>query len=148
MDETNAGHQLQQLTGHVAGSPVAGRPYVDPAWIGFDEGNEFGNCGSGDRWVEHDDVRLAVQASYGRDIPDKIIIEPAVERCVDRIYRVGEQKSVSVSRRAYYRLRADVVAASCSIFDEKLLAETLREPLTEQARENVGRAASGSCNND
>jgi hypothetical protein len=45
---------------------------------------------------------------------------------------------VSVGGRTYNHLRADIIVASWSVIDEKLLTETLREPLTEQARENVG----------
>jgi hypothetical protein len=46
------------------------------------------------------------------------------------------------------RLGADVVARSWPVFDDKCLAELLRQPLTEQARENVSCAASGSADND
>ena len=89
--------------------------------------------------MEYDDVRLAIQTSDGDDIPDEIVIELAVKRRVDRVYRIGKEKGVSISRRANDRLRADVIAAACPVVDEKLLAETLRERLTEQARENVER---------
>ena len=43
------------------------------------------------------------------------------------------------------RLGADVAAAARPVLDDELLAKPLREPLTEQSREDIGPAASGNA---
>src|SRR5262245_145956 len=46
----------------------------------------------------------------------------------------------SCSRSTYDRLCTNIVAAARPVVDNKLLAEPLRQPLSDQARRDVGRA--------
>src|SRR6516164_1836151 len=52
---------------------------------------------------------------------------------------------MSIRRRTHDRLCADIAAAPRSVVDNKLLAEALRQPLTDQARDYVDTAASGKA---
>jgi hypothetical protein len=45
-------------------------------------------------------------------------------------------------------LSGDIAARTCPVLDEKRLAELLRQPLTEQARGDVGSAASCKADDD
>src|SRR5262249_10638710 len=52
-----------------------------------------------------------------------------------------QEKCVAVRWGTHDRFGADIGAAPCTIFDDELLAEPLREPRSDEPRKNVGRAA-------
>ena len=56
-----------------------------------------------------------------------------------RVHRSDKEECVAVRRRVHDRLGTDVAAGARPVVDDELLAESLRQPLTDQARENVGR---------
>ena len=85
----------------------------------------------------------AADARDRRDVADEIEIELVVERRVDRVRRSDQEERVAVRRRAHDRLGADIAAGARPVLDDELLAEPLRQPLTDQARDDVGRAAGG-----
>ena len=72
---------------------------------------------------------------------DEIEIEIVVERRIDGVRRDGQHQRVAVRRRSYDDLGADIAAGARPIVDEEWLPEPLRQPLTDQARDDVGRAA-------
>ena len=76
-----------------------------------------------------------------RDVADEIEVELVVERRVDRVRRTDQEQRVAVRRRAHDRLGADIAAGARPVLDDELLAKPLRQPLTHQARDDVGRAA-------
>ena len=48
---------------------------------------------------------------------------------------------MAVGRCAHHRLRGDVTGGAGPVVDEELLSQTVREPLSDQARNNVDLAA-------
>ena len=48
---------------------------------------------------------------------------------------------MAVAALAYDRLGADIAASSRPVLDDEGLAQPLRQPLTHQARQDVGRVA-------
>src|SRR5262245_61402921 len=70
----------------------------------------------------------------------KIEIELLIERCVDRVVTPDHEQRVAVCRGVHDRLGADVGAATRPVVDYELLAESLRQPLADQARRDVVRA--------
>ena len=72
---------------------------------------------------------------------DEIEIELVVERRVDRVCRGDHEKGVSVRGRAHHGLSAHVAAGAGPVLDDEWLAEPLRQPLPDQARDDVGRGA-------
>src|SRR6516162_814336 len=80
------------------------------------------------------------------DVADEIEIELVVERRVDRTGYRAQQKRIAIRSRMDDRLGADVGAATRPGVDEELLAETLRQPLSHQTRDDVVPAPSGSRN--
>src|SRR5262249_39148206 len=73
--------------------------------------------------------------------------EVVVERSIARIIRTGKKERVAIGGRLHDGLRANIVAAARPVFDNKRLAETLRQPLTHQARKNVVPSAGSNRNN-
>ena len=96
----------------------------------------------------HDDVGIAADARDRRDVADQVEIELVVDRGVDRIHRSGHQQRISVWGRVHDRLGGDIAGRARPILDDKLLTEPLRQPLTHQAREDVGRAPGGKADDD
>src|SRR5262249_47689856 len=59
-----------------------------------------------------------------------------------------EKECVAVGGRPDDRLRADIAAGAWPVLDNELLIEPLRQPLTDQAGDNVGWSARGKADND
>jgi len=133
----DAGHHLEQLARNVGATADAGRGHIDFAGIGFGVGDEVGNCLGRNRWVQHQDVGVANDASDRRDIADKIVIELVVERRVDRVRRADQEQRIAVGGRTHDRLGADIGAGARAVLDDELLTEPLRQPLAHQARGDV-----------
>src|SRR5205085_4145891 len=73
-------------------------------------------------------------------VANKLEIELIVERRVDRVRRSDEEERVAVRRCAYDRLGRDIGVGTGPILDDEGLAETLRQPLTHQARNDISPA--------
>ena len=88
---------------------------------------------------------IADDARDRRDVADEIEIELVVERRVDRVRSRDQEERVAVGGRTHDRLGADIAAGARPVLDDEWLAEPLRQPLTHQARDDVGRAAGGKA---
>ena len=98
--------------------------------------------------MNHHDVDRAQQACDRFNITNEIEIKLGIERRVDSVRRRDEKECVAVGGRPHDRLRGDIAAGARPVLDNELLTERLRQPLTDQAGDNVGRPASGKANND
>ena len=58
------------------------------------------------------------------------------------------QQRIAIRGRPRDRLGADVAAGAGAVLDDELLAEAVRQPLTHQARLDVGRPAGGKADDD
>src|SRR5262245_2025541 len=93
--------------------------------------------------MHHDDIRRPHDACDRRDVTDEVEIELVVESRVDRVRRTDHEEGIAVRRRTHAHFGADIGTCARSVFYDELLAESLREPLTDQARHDVGRTAGG-----
>ena len=59
---------------------------------------------------------------------------------------IDHQKRIAISRRTHDRFGGDIVVGAWPALDDEWLAEALRQPLTQQARQGVVRAASRITN--
>src|SRR5262245_16188399 len=100
-------------------------------------GDEFRNRSGRDRWMDRNDVGLAIQTQNWRDVADEVEIELIVERGIDCVCHIDQEKRVSVGGCTHNSLRANIVASTRAVVDDEWLAELLREPLTEQARKKI-----------
>ena len=71
---------------------------------------------------------------------DDIEIELFVERRVDRVCRGDQEERVAVGRRAHDRLGGDIAAGTRPVLDDEWLAKPFRQPLADQARDDVAAA--------
>ncbi len=78
----------------------------------------------------------------------KLKLRFVVERRVDCVRQRDQEQRIAVRRRAHDRLGGDIAAGARPVFDDELLAEPLRQPLADQARDDVGRAAGGKADDD
>src|SRR5262245_23673717 len=123
----------------MGGGSGTARRYIDPARIGIRIGDELGNSFGRNRWMHRYDVRLPVNACDRRDVADEIETKLVIERGVDGIPTADHEQRVAVRRCAHDRLCADIAAATRPVVDNELLAEPLRQPLTHETRNDVGR---------
>ena len=84
----------------------------------------------------------------GDDVAHEIEIEVFIERYIDGVGRSDQQKRVTVRRCPQGRLGADIAGRPRSVLDYELLPEMFRQPLSDDARSNVGRPPSGKPDDD
>jgi hypothetical protein len=148
VDHVDAGHHPEQRAEQmVAGSNPGGR-HVDSARIGLGVGDKLRNRFGWNRWVDLHHIRGADDARDRHDVADEIEIKFVVERRADCIIQPNQEERIPIWGCTHDRLSADIAAGTRSVFDEELLAETLRKPLADQARRYVRRTAGGSDDDD
>src|SRR5262245_22249868 len=87
------------------------------------------------------DKRRTGDAGDSCNIAEEIETKLIVEGCVDRVAGEDQKKRIAVRLRPHHRLHADIAARARSIVDNELLAQPLRELLSNQTRYCVGRTA-------
>src|SRR5262249_12281659 len=76
------------------------------------------------------------------------IVATAATCRIPCVGRGGEKQRVTVGHCSHERLRGNVAARTRPIFDEKLLAKALGQPLADQASVGVVHAARRKAGND
>jgi hypothetical protein len=71
-----------------------------------------------------------------------------IERRVDCVCRDNDKERVAVRRRFHHDFRADIAGGARSVFNDELLAKSLRQPLTNHARDDVGRTTGRKTDDD
>src|SRR6202043_204689 len=128
--------------------PVTGRCHVDLARIGLGVDDKFQDRLGGNRRIDHHDIRAAANARDRSDVSYEIEIELLVKRRVYCARQAGKQKRVAVRWRAHDRLSADIAACTCPVLNNECLPKPLRQRLTHEARDAVGRLAGRKGNYD
>src|SRR5262245_24289085 len=126
----------------------ASRRHVDVGGIGFGIGDELGDRLDRYRGIHLYEKGLAMNARDRGDVADQIEIELVVERSIDGVHRCGHKERIPVRGRVYDRLGGDIASRARPILDDKLLTETLRQPLSYQARHDVGGTTGGKSDDD
>src|SRR5215831_127253 len=126
-------------------APNATRCHIDLARVGLGIIDELRHRLGWNRGMSRHDVDCTQQACDRFNITNEIEIKLGIERCVDSVRRRDEKERVAVGGRPYDRLRADIAAGTRPVLDNELLTEPLRQPLTDQAGDNVGWSARGEA---
>src|SRR5262245_3741610 len=92
--------------------------------------------------------RRTADAGDSCNIADEIETKLIVEGRVDRVAGEDQKKRIAVRLRPHDRLRADIAARARSIVDNELLAQPLRELLSNQTSYCVGRTARRVADDD
>src|SRR5262249_36813079 len=138
---------LQKLTGHMGRAADARRCKGERSWIAFCVCDQVWNRLSRNRGVYRQDRSGAADARDRGHVADEIEIELLVERRIDRAARTDHEERVAVRRCLHHRLGADVAAGARPVVDEELLTKTLRQPLAEEPRDDVGPPTGGRADN-
>jgi len=127
---------------------IAGRRKIDLAGIGLGLGNKLRNRLGRNRWIDLHDKRATANACDRRSVADEIEIQPIVKCDGNRVCRNDQKERMAVGGRTRDRLGADVARSARSVLNDEWLAEALGQPLTDQARDDVGRAAGRKADDD
>ena len=98
--------------------------------------------------IDQHAIGRAGNARDGRNVADEIEFEVRIERRVDCVRRDHHEERVAVRRRFHDHFGADIAGGARSVLDDELLAKSLRQPLTHQARDDVGRTTGRKADND
>ena len=100
-----------------------------------------------DGFITNDEGQ-ARDARNRREVADEIEAERFIERRIDHLRGTSQEQRVAIRRRARRRIGPDVASGTWPVLDDELLSESLRQPLTDQARDDVRRPAGSEGNND
>ena len=139
--ELQAGHLLEQFAGDMRRAAVAGRCHLDGAGIGPRIGEELRHRPCRHGRMQHHHQRLAGDACDRHDVAQEVERQIGIERAADRVRRAAEQDGVAVGRRAHDFGCGNVAGPAALVLDVERLAELFRQPLRDNAAEDVVRAA-------
>src|SRR6516162_6829490 len=143
MSKINSGHHLEQFAGQLAGRTYTCRAHVDLAWIGFGVSNKLGDCFSWNGQIDEHQVGHADDPRNWCYVADEVEIELVVECRIARIRKIRQKERIAISGRIHDYLGSDVAACARPVLNDEWLSESLLQPLTHQARENVVPPARG-----
>ena len=89
-------------------------------------------------------TKIVIGAGNRLDVAHDIDRAFFIERHVDGMRRSDLQKRISIRWRARGRLQGEIAAGTRPIVDDHRLPEPLRQRLTDEARDDVGRATGGT----
>ena len=140
----DAGHHPEQYAGEMGQVSGPARGQVDLAGIGLGIGDELGDGLGRKRRIDHQDESIAVEAgdrgNVARDGDGALLIE----RYVDGVRGGDKKERIAIGRRTRDRLQREIAAGTRPVVDDHRLAEPLRQRLTDEPRDDVGRAAGGN----
>ena len=139
--QVDAGHDLEQLAGHVARCPDAGGSETRFAGIGLGVSDEFGDRIDRQRWRDFQHVGHANEAGDRRGVVEEIEIELVVEAHIDGGRGGDHAQRVTIGRRVDEGLMRNIAAGARAVVDDEGLSEPFRQPLPDQAPQRVGGAA-------
>ena len=141
MEHIDAGHAHEQLAVELLRAADAARGHIDLARIGLGVGDEFGDGLGREGRVHLHHAERVNDAGDRDDVADEVEIEIVVQRRVPDVRRVISSSVWPSGVGSHDRLGADIAAGAGPVLNDKRLAEALRQPLSHQPRENVGRSA-------
>jgi hypothetical protein len=148
MHQVYPGEHLEQLAREVARGSVARRSHVDLARIGLGIGDEFGNRRRRKGGIDHHYVRHVHDRGDRRDVTNEDVTEPLIKRLVNGIIRPDREQGVTVRRCTHDSLSANGASSARPVLDDERLAEPVRQPVPDQAGDDVGRTAGGKSGDD
>jgi len=148
VDDVDAGHEFEQFRRDMGSGAVARRGEVELARIGLGIGDELGDGFDRQRRIHLHDHRGAHDAGDRGDVAKEIEIEVVVERGIDHVRRRDQEQRVTVGQRMRRRFGAHIAAGARPVIDDELLAEPLRQPVTDQAGVDVGRSSRRKADDD
>ena len=98
--------------------------------------------------MHHHHKGLANEGCDRRDVAHEIVIELVVEHGANDVLHAGHEQRVAVRRGSHDHFGADRAAGARPVLHHEWLAEPLRQPLPDQAREDVGRVAGDEADDD
>src|SRR5262249_18999668 len=83
-----------------------------------------------------------------RDVAQEFEVEPVEQRLVPGMPRIDLQQRIAIRRRLHDRLGGDIASCSRPVLDHEGLPESIRQPLGERARDDIGRRARRKADDD
>jgi hypothetical protein len=112
--------------------------------MGFGMGDQFRDRLGRKRRIDHEHEGAADQARDRCHVAEQAEIQLVIKRRVDGIGCRGQVNRIAVGRRTHDRLGTDIAGGAGPVLDDELLTEPLRQPRTQQARQNIRRASGRS----
>ena len=123
---------------------VPGRGDIERTRFRLGERNEIRDVLHGQRWTDDQYHRRRGDHRNRGEILQRVVVEFAVDRRVDRDFRrAREHQRVPVRRRAHHRFGADRTSSAGAVVDDYLLPQKLGEFLREHSAHVVGAASGG-----
>ena len=148
VDQVEFEGQPEQLAAQMRRRADAGTGKAVLAGVVPDELHQFRQCLGGHLRVHHHDIRRDRDQRHGREILDRIIRHLGVEAGIDDEAGADHHEGVAVRRHAGDLAGRDVAARAADVLDKELMAEIVAKFLGDDARDDIGRSASGKADHD
>jgi hypothetical protein len=144
--ELDAGKLGEPFAGHVLARTRAGRGIAQTR-LGLRNGDELGHCSDIQRRVHRQDQRLARELDHRHQVFHRIEVQ-FVDLGAGGQGVGGGEDGVAVARLLGDEVGADVAVGAGAILDQEGLSEILRQPLAEEAGDEVERASGREGDDD
>ena len=129
--------------------PLPDEPWLILSGICLRVGDEFAEPSSPEKMLRPSStLGNRTTPATGATSSDEIEAELFVERRIDGVHCAAEQQRVTVGGRTNDRFGRDVAARAGPVLDNDRLVELLRQPLADQARNDVEVAARRKADQD
>src|SRR5262245_53733541 len=88
-----------------------------------------------------------IKSAIGRVARRKMLLNPPEEGSVNGVCLADQERGMAVSRRRYARLGGDIAAGTSPVLDDDWLGKALRQPLSDEARGDIGTAPGRKSDN-
>jgi hypothetical protein len=147
--DVDAGRGAEHLSGEMAGRAETGRPIVQLAGVLLGERDKIGEAFHRLRGMHHYRDRHERDQREWREILDRVIGQPGIERGVDRMGTDGaDQQRLAVGRRFRHDVGADRPAGAAAVVDQNGRLQRLTQHLRKRPRHDFGWPASRERHHD
>ncbi|MNL09214.1 hypothetical protein D3C87_1299660 [compost metagenome] len=137
----HAGHAVEELGLQVRGRARAHRAVVGLVGVGLEPAHQLAHVLRRNARMHHQHVHHRSHLRDRCEVFHRVVVDLAVQAGRDAQRRGREQQRVAVGRSLGDVLRRDHGAGAGLVLHQHGLAQALVQPLGEQARHDVGRAA-------
>jgi hypothetical protein len=141
MEQIDPSHRFEQLAVKMRRAADAGRRHQELAGIGLGIGDQLRDRPDRKRRPHHHDTGAVHHSGDRRDVTKHVEAQVRIEPGAEGVHRGDHEQRMAVCRGADHRFGRKVAAGAGSIFHDEWLPQARREPIGDNARQQIRRAA-------
>jgi hypothetical protein len=148
MEQIDSGHRFEQLAVKMRRAADTGRRHQELARIGLGKGDQLRDRLHRSRRFDHHHAGAVHHPGDRRDVANDVEAQIVVEPGAEGIHRGDHEQRVAVRGSADHRFGREIAAGAGTIVDDERMAQPGRQPIGDDAREQIGRAAGSRADDE